>query len=542
MHSHASLPARPMRSAGLAWVLLALSTCALVLAACDSPGAQPPPTLQVVATASATPAAPQPSATPVGTATALPSATASPTVPVPSATSRPPSPTATALPPTVVPMEALSPFGVSVRGELYNQAVQKLLVEAKVTWARTSVSWQGIQPKADVFNWDSVDDQFLTLTNIPVTPIVYVAVNPGWAAASACGPINRANLPDFARFVSALAGRYNGSTVVKGRTLPAIYYWQFYNEPDNQWTVGEAAGYGGCWGSAGAEYAQMLEIAWTAVHTANPAATVLFGGIAGERVDCPESWSCSGQPIFNFKPGGGDFLDDALGYMQTHPTSRYFDVFDFHFYPAFHYAWDQYGPGLRGKAEYYKARLARWGMERPLMCGETGRRSDAKQVISDLPGSDEEQSRYVVRLYTQALSSGLSSVMWFTLADVSEGGQAGSSAWGLLTQDGKPKRSYATFKTMIGQLGGLRYQGIGQLGAGIEAYRFAGSNSETTVLWSTAAPAKAAFTARALTVVDMAGKESTIADGGPQDTDKKADGTVTIVITLDPLYVRASRP
>ena len=444
---------------------------------------------------------------------------------------------ATPSPSIVAEPAAPSPFGVAVRGEVADPAVQALLAQAGVHWVRTSVSWAGIQPAPLIYNWAAFDDLMTTLAASAVIPVVYISGNPDWAASSRCGPIDDGALPDFARFVSALVQRYDGHTIVNDRTLPEVRYWQFYNEPDNAWTTGQASGFDGCWGADGAAYAAMLGTAWTAVHAANPRAQVVFGGIAGESVDCPATWECSGQPIFNFDINNWDFMDDVLEYMQNHPDSPYFDIFDFHYYPAFHTRWDDYGPGLSGKAEFYRQRLASWGVERPLMCSEAGRRSDPGQVIDRLPGSDEEQSRYVVRIFAQAMSSRLINVLWFTLADIVEPKQSGAAAWGLLTQDLQPKPSYTAYRTLSQQLTGMHYKGTTTF-KGAEGYVFTGSKGETTVLWATSGSVTAGFKGSQVTVVNLYGAETIVSDGSSGDADRKADGTVTLTVAANPMFVR----
>ncbi len=519
-------------------IVLTLCLVLSMVAACRQSGVTLSP--NTATAAAATPTLPAPTFQTI----AAPS-TARPAQVLPSVTSLPqsiatPSPRLEAAPrPTfLLPPDETSPFGVTVRGESGDPAVQALVTKAGVRWVRTSVSWASVQPSPTVFRWDAFDSHLITFAELRVIPVVYMSGNPEWAASSRCGPIDRVSLSEFARFVSTLAQRYNGSTVVNGQTLPAVLYWQFYNEPDNTWTSGQASGFDGCWGQAGTQYAQMLAAAWTAVHTANPAAQVVFGGIAGESVDCPTSWECSGQAIFNFDIGGADFVDDVLDYMASHPGSDYFDVFDFHYYPSFHTRWDDYGPGLRGKAVYYRQRLAGWGFDRPLMCSEAGRRSDPGQVIDRVAGSDDEQSRYVVRLFTQGMSAGLLNVLWFTLADIVEPKQSGAAAWGLLTQSLQPKPSYVAYSTLTRELSGLRYKGLASFKGEIEGYVFSADNRETTVLWAKSGSIPVTFRGGQVTVINLQGEETTVLDGGNGDTDRRADGSVTIAATQNPVFVR----
>jgi len=445
-------------------------------------------------------------------------------------------------PPTPTPPAGAVPLvlGVTTRGETYDPAVQQLMRQAGVRWVRTSVWWESIEPAPGQYNWTTFDNHMLTLAGIGVIPVVYVTGNPAWAASSRCGPIDRVDLATFGRFVSALVKRYDGTTVANRRTLPKVDFWQFYNEPDNMWTSGVASGFDGCWGKAGAQYAQMLAVAHAAAHAANPDAKVVFGGIAGEDMACAATWECAGQPIFSFNMAGDDFVDDVLEYMAAHPGSPYFDIFDLHYYPSMHTRWDDYGAGLIGKVEYYRGRLGLWGVTRPFMCTESGRRSDAGQKVDGVAGNDDEQSAYVVRLYAQAAHLELVNALWFNLTDIVESKQDGAAGWGLLSQALKPKPSYAAYATLHRELADMLYQGQTETPdeAALEGYDFAAPGRTTTVLWARSGAHTVSLRAAAVTIVSLEGKETAVRDGGSGDADGKADGVVTIRVTSKPVYVR----
>ena len=431
-------------------------------------------------------------------------------------------------------------FGVSLRTELNDPKLPALISQAGVHWVRTSISWASVEPSPGQFVWAGVDAHLSLLDSMGLTPIVYISQNPAWAAASPCGPIDRVPLSEFAGFVAAVAGRYSGRTAANGQQLPKIDYWQFYNEPDNSWTSGDASGFDGCWGKNGAQYAQMLAAAWQAVHAANPEGRVVFGGIAGEQVACPSSWSCAGQPIFNFSTAGGDFVDDVLSYIQAHPQSAYFDVFDFHYYPGFHTVWDDYGDGIGGKAEYYRRRLATTGIQRLMVCTEAGRRSDPGQVIDKMPGSNQEQSRYVVRLFVQGMAAHLGSIMWFTMADMVEPKQGGAVAWGLVRDNLEIKPSYTAYAVLTKELAGSISKGKIKTPPGVSGYVFIRDGQETTVLWAAGGDVPVTLTGRQFTRVDLWGQESVATDGAEGDSDQRLNGSVRVMATADPIYLRAS--
>ena|GEM_PF-1269967 len=422
-------------------------------------------------------------------------------------------------------------FGVATRGEWGDPNVRTLMNQAGIRWVRTSVSWADVQPSPDVFNWSGFDAEILRAQETGVIPIVLVWQNPSWAATTSCGPIDLVPLSSFSTFVSALARRYNGTTVVDGVTLPRVDYWEFYNEPDNQQT--SEAWVGGCWGSAGAQYAQMLAAAWAAVHAANPQSNVMFGSVAAETIDY------NGWLLFNFDIAGGDFVDDALGYMQAHPDSTYFDVFSFHYFPAFHTVWDDYGSGLIGKATYYRTRMKRKGIVRPLVCTEAGRRSDPGQIIDGIPGSDEEQSRYVVRLFVQGVVAGLNNVIWFNLGDVHQPEQGGWMGWGLLDGNNRPKPSFNALRVLTAQLADATFSEVRAAGNDVEGYLFRRADgSDRMVIWTKGTVTRTlSFAGSRLHTTDKWGVERTYYDGQAGDEDGIVNGTIVIRIDGSPVYV-----
>lgn len=419
-------------------------------------------------------------------------------------------------------------FGVSTRGELANPAVRSLVQQTGVTFLRTSVSWAGVQPSPEVYNWAAFDGEIRNVVAAGGTPVVLVAENPAWAASTRCGPVDRVDISVFANFVYALAARYNGTTQANGTLLPRIDYFEFYNEPDNQQMSEQWIG--GCFGQHGAAYAQMLAAAWSAAHLANPQVKILFGPIAGEYVTYNDA------PLFNFDLNGDDFVDDVLSYMQEHPTSLYFDAFNFHYFPAFHSRWDVYGNGVIGKTEYYRMRMLLKGITRPVICTETGRRSDPGQVIDGQPGSDEEQSRYVVRLFVQGLAANLQGLVWFSLSDINDGSL---TAWGLLDSNRQPKPSYDAFRVLISQLGEATYlQPLAALPEGGEGYVFAlPGGGRRSVVWSRDALSKLfAFPVTWLHTTDKWGQERVYRDGQPGDEDGVANGALLIRVGGSPVY------
>jgi hypothetical protein len=417
-------------------------------------------------------------------------------------------------------------LGVTIRGEWADPPTHALAVDGGARWVRTSVNWSAYEPVQGQRNLSALDGFFKSFTDLGLKPIVFITDNPSWAASSKCGPLDKAPLQALADFMRALAerydgdGDYDGDGVVDGPAMPKIDYWALYNEPDNRWTTGEASTFGGCWGRNGGLYAQLLKLVRQEIQRANPDAQMVFSGVAGEKITCPNTWTCAGEDIFNFNIAGGDFVDAVLGYIQGHP-GEYFDVFDFHYYPSFHGQWDSWGKGILGKAAYYQDRLASHGLNKPMICTETGRRSDAGQVIDEIPGSDAEQSKYLVKTYIRAMAGGLQSVLWFSFADFETG------AWGLLDVNHAPKPSYTVYKVLSEQMEGATFQSVPPLATGQEGYAFLLPNGEKLwVVWGSGN----------ITIPSMVAQR--INRNGVATTLTGAQGAIVVTLGDSPLYFR----
>ena len=395
-------------------------------------------------------------------------------------------------------------------------------------WSRGSVAWGNIEASnttPDNYRWTSTDPYFTALEELGVTPIVLIYFNPTWASTTRCGPLDLVGLDEYAEFVGALAerydgdGDYDGDGTDDGPALANVTHWELYNEPDcHDVEVGQWLG--GCWGNHGAEYAQLLAVAWEAMHAVNPETVIVFGSMAAEPL---AQW-------FNFSMDGDDFLDDVLDYIEAHP-GNYFDWLGFHSYYAFRVRWAKYGPGIIGKTEYLRQRLTSYGLSKPIACTEAGLRSDKE--YDEMPLGFEGQSRYVVMANVRAASVGIKAVTWYKMMDDP------AEKWGLVNEEYQEHPSYGAYQTLTLELSGATPRGAVSLGDGVEAYEFDLPQGLTeTVLWSTDGVTRVAAVAGPfLRVMDKYGvEEIVIADGGYGDEDGSADGSVSIEVGGSPVY------
>jgi hypothetical protein len=133
-------------------------------------------------------------------------------------------------------------------------------------WIRTDLAWYRIQSGPDSWDWSSFDRTvaYAKARNLKVLAVLDQA--PVWARDSACAAMLWCPPADdgrFAAFAAKAAQRYPADIV------PA---WEVWNEENTTtfWSGGaDPAAYGG-----------LLKAAASAIRTAQPAAKVVFGGLA----------------------------------------------------------------------------------------------------------------------------------------------------------------------------------------------------------------------------------------------------------------------
>jgi hypothetical protein len=366
-------------------------------------------------------------------------------------------------------------------GQSTDPTRRDLAAAAGFSMHRTSVSWASIEPDSPVgsvhtYHWP--DSTFNIYRNDRrLVPYVIVMNNPSWAAEKACGPIDSSRLDDFGEFVYQLVSRYADVTP----------YWVFYNEED-QWTThpGDA---GGCWGGHGAEYAQMLAVAWDAAHSANADAQVIFGAAAYEP-----AWD-QGNTWDRF------FFRDAFEYMRDHPDD-YVDIIAANQYNFRRDDWDGESSTLPENQEIIaKFRQAvsdvsfdpntpgaysidRWqteyGLDKLLATGEVGLQVGGTGTAED-PDTNDLQARHAIHVNVRGMAAGLKIINWYTLVDKPND----SFQYGLVRSDLTPRPAYYAYQVLTQQLDGYVFdqQLVISGKPMIQAYRFDRDGTKKLVLW-----------------------------------------------------------
>jgi len=133
-------------------------------------------------------------------------------------------------------------------------------------YLRFDMDWSVIERHQGKDDWSLPDRIIAAALAHHLTPLPILDFTPGWARLGACTYTNRcepAEPEDFANFAHAAAVRYASQ---------GVHDWEIWNEPNDTlfWQPAPDADV----------YSQMLQEAYRAIHTADPSATVIVGGLA----------------------------------------------------------------------------------------------------------------------------------------------------------------------------------------------------------------------------------------------------------------------
>ncbi|GAB4278963.1 MAG: hypothetical protein Kow0080_30950 [Candidatus Promineifilaceae bacterium] len=396
------------------------------------------------------------------------------------------------------------------------------LINSQTSWVRSRVRWDLVEPTnvaPSNYNWNTADANLAVAqpANGGLNVIAVIDFVPNWAQqipGAVSGPIKSANLNDFAEFVQATVERYDGDGFNDAPGQPIIKHWELINEPD---------GTPNRWGFYGAEYAQMLKVAYPAIKAADPNAQVLFGGIAYDSF------------IENGGPFNKSFLDDVL----AAGGGDYFDVMNFHMYPLFAPYWGEDMTGLPGKTDAIRAKLAEYGLEKPIVVTEAGWHNSTN--IEPVSTGDDEQIALLVQLVTHSFAKDIKVMIWFMLYDPGDF----LPDFGLVTNGNPPveKAAFSAYTTAVSMLKNAQYAAnVTPTHTGtpyLEAHQFTTPQGTLYIAWmspfDTTTTATFSVPATSVTVFDARGNTiGTFTDGN-------GDGKVDVTIANDPVYIRVNQ-
>lgn len=376
-------------------------------------------------------------------------------------------------------------FGIETHS-FRNLAVMQKARETGNYWVRIpAFNWDKIEPvktePVATYDWSEVDEQSLqNIASYGMSAIAMVKYTPEWAqkeSGVSCGPIRQDALDEFADFLSAAVQRYSQDPYY-------VKYWELGNEPDIDSDLVPPDSIFGCWGDSadeyygGSYYADMLNVAYPAITTADPNARVLIGGLL---LDCDPTNPPDGKDC---KPA--KFLEGIL----RNGNGANFDIISYHGYPYYYrsqiidenfISWDKRGGVVLGKANFLREVLAAYGVDKPLIHTEGSLICPEWNIIDcDTPNDEfyEKQADYVVWLYVRNWANDLMGTIWYSFP---------GESWrygGMLGSPSDPKPAYRAYDFITEILSEATYTSPIYEYPDLNGYAFSKAGKTIWVLWS----------------------------------------------------------
>lgn len=448
------------------------------------------------------------------------------------------------------------------------------IVQSGAGYARVYIDWNSIQPEVTpAYNWAFYDLRLPRLHNAGLGLIATVTNAPAWAKLNQdpCQIIE--DVDAYYDFLEVLARRY-----------PFIKVWEILNEPDA--IPGYRCGAGVMnYGYAGAQYAALLQGAYTRLKAFDPQAKVILGGMAYDHF-------VDQDPANKFNRY---FIDEVF----NSGAAPYMDGVNFHFFKNFAAGWEgwtgtgrptceeaiggneggddtfyfPWGYDITAKASHLieRLRVCHENVYKPLWLTEIGANGVGDQnpdfpktmdPASHFYGATlEDQARYVFTIHARGFATYAENITWYAMKIIPEltlldhqGLLFDSRDPGL---DNEPKPAFYAYQTMTRELGNYRFDRWVAFDPttrpAAEAYQFkhlagATGGKPKVVAWSNSSALIPLVLANSeVRVVSRPGNstypvaEFTIVDGGLGDTDGPQNGTITLELSAEPVIIELVR-
>ena len=445
------------------------------------------------------------------------------------------------------------------------------LRESGASSARVYIDWSYIQPNdAASYNWSMYDSWISQVAAAGVDLIATVSNPPDWAIDTTASPCTNKILPgkvqDLKFFLTTLVNRYKDGPY-------SIRTWEILNEPDAIDGYRCSTGVSN-YGDHGADYASLLQEAYSTIKVADPTAKVIMGGLAYDwfHLDYDDTIFYDGSIAGQFNRY---FIDD----VAINGGANFADAVNIHYFHDFAAEWerwtignlptcgdhtlrdpqqptyDTYGKDLVAKGSHFLNRLKTcYAVEKPLWVTEVGFHGTADQlVLVDRPEDTlDNQARYVFMIYARGLAVGAENVTWYALKIIPS--ITPEDYQGLLydSRDGalenEPKPAFYTYQTLVHELEGFQYASTVITPADVEAYVFTSPCFPSKIIaWYNQPTGNVPFNlgpanqVRLVYRPDESGNDNivTFVDGDPtHDLDGMANGQVTIALDLEPVIIQ----
>jgi hypothetical protein len=401
-------------------------------------------------------------------------------------------------------------------------AATQIIAQEGVQGVRVYIEWALLEPtedyntRVDIAGTDALynyDQRLINLANNGIKPILLVGRAPPWAAARERGPLIAGKEVSFARFLGKMAARWSGGPY-------NVHHWELWPEPDFGDFIPDylrepaRSAYvpRRAWGDNGADYSNMLKLAYPAIKAADPNAIVLMGALAHDnfRNNGTKPGDNRSSPGFN---QGGVFVYHFLDDVIDAGGGSFFDWVGFNSYSVFAPGWEQNQNftafDVAAKAKHIQGRLAAKGLSKPLIVMEAGIWScctngvgfnfytTPDHTVSDFTPDERTQGAYMARTYLRGLSVDLKGINWWLIRDFESPSTMNSpdNHRGWYRTDGSAKPAARAYKLMTSRFSGATYGGTYTparvvSGQAVEAYSFTRPNGSTVIaMWNPYRPA-----------------------------------------------------
>jgi len=384
-----------------------------------------------------------------------------------------------------------SPFGIHDPGLL---TAENDIAGIGAKWTRYAgrdgLVWDIIESDKGQFDWEYNDKLYLETFKKGIE--IFVSITPAnkFYQSTDKSPENvPRDMEAFKKFLKTAVERYDGDGIGDAPGSPIISFWQIGNELDLSFNNK----------SSPSEQAGFLKESYKTIKSANPAAKVAISGAAG-----PEGFD--GARRF-YLP-----LLEELSKIKDGQSDRYFDIFDFHWYP-FNDQYDyltEFYPGAR--KIYFKdyirnvrQSLTKYGYgNTPIFITETAQYSGTPGASKNINPqtalsqfkyrSEKEQAVFLIKQYVYSLANGVKKVLWATLTEWHNFGGETGSVWdnvGLINNpqndnESHKKLGYYTYKKMAEVLEGSDWDNIETIQEkdGVYVYKFVKNGQPIWVAWN----------------------------------------------------------
>lgn len=377
--------------------------------------------------------------------------------------------------------------------------------EAGISWVRFDFAWPDLEPSRGSWNFTLSDRAVDAVVGRGMKVLGILGASPTWANGGKPFNYPPTDMQAWSNYVSAVCSRY------KGR----VSAWEVWNEQNIT----------GFWmpGPDPAAYLNLLAAASPAIRSADPAATVVMGGVAG--LDPSYLDNC-------LKLGAAQYVD-AIAY---HPYPETLKMGDYTPQEANIRYIDQFVRNLISK--YTTKPLQVWLTE----FGWT-------TTTTRPPGVDEQtQASYLLRMLINQAGCSSDRIIYYDLFDDLTGASNPEANYGIIANDMRRKLSYSYYRTFLSVFGPATGAANDRVSAScarpntLEKHCFnLPDGSLALALWKSDAAADTASVtistpAGAPSAIDPATGAATMAAGFAPDASGRMTGT-GIAVGGDPLLL-----